>query len=94
MWRFGPLLDEQFQANGIAAAELEAWARHGLPVSTERATRALRQTQIVWGVIAGRSATTDEPVVTIEALDTTTYRIFGSDRAVAAIADSLGSQIG
>lgn len=94
MWQFAPLLDKGFEANGLAGPELEAWARSGQPVSTDRAAQAPRRTQIVWGAIVGRSSTTGEPVVTIEALDTTTYRIPGPDRAVASIAEALSLPTG
>jgi hypothetical protein len=97
-WQFIPLEGRvakaaEFEANGPAAAELEAWARRGALVTTERATRALRRTQIVWGAIVGRMHLAFEPFITIEALDTTTYRLSGSADVVGSIAGAVGVDV-
>jgi hypothetical protein len=84
-WRFAPIEGEVFEANGPERAEIEGWASHGTTVSTERATRALRATQIVSGVILGVRARNDRPTITIEAIDTTWYRITGPPDLVEAL---------
>jgi hypothetical protein len=92
VWTFRPMPDpyQGFEANGVAAAAVEAWARQGRTISTERALRAPRSTQVVWGVLAGSRRGSTERTITIEAIDTTTYRIDADTETIEAIASVIG----
>ncbi len=90
VWRCVPDPQEGFEANGTNAREVEGWARLGTDVSTERLARTLRSTQIVWGSIVGSGKGTNSGPVSIQAVDTTWYRIAAEDQVVNSIKRGLG----
>jgi hypothetical protein len=74
---------EWFEATGEHGDTLEKLANEARRLSGSQLARIAKNThQVIWGQFSGLYAGTDDPWVTIQAIDSTFYEVITSDEAV------------